>query len=228
MDVLIVSTTKKHAVSTYLPWLCRQNHAPLASPAVAPQPVRPGRRRPRRSPAHCAGACPPGCRRPRCRPPHRRNAACPLSRSWPRYARRAAACLLDRPAHPASPATAAAHSATRPTLGPPRRLPVHRSAGHCRRRAPPRAFPSRWPRMRHRTWRRTCGGRAPHGPGVDPPGRIAGIGAAPPATSGSPSPDLPICAVRASFPASAAALVINRRNRRLFRGRKKKRQSTRR
>jgi hypothetical protein len=59
--------------------------------------------------------------------------------------------------------------------------------------------------MRRRTWRRTCGGRAPHGPGVDPPGRIAGIGVVPPATSGSPSPDLPICAVRASFPASAAA-----------------------
>ncbi|RLM64918.1 hypothetical protein C2845_PM16G11850 [Panicum miliaceum] len=59
------------------------------------------------------------------------------------------------------------------------------------------------PRMRPRTWSRTCGGRAPRSPGAGPPERMAGIGAAPPATSGSPLPDLPICTIRASsFPAS--------------------------
>ena len=41
----------------------------------------------------------------------------------------------------------------------------------------------------------------------------AWIGAAPPARSGSPPPDLPICAVRASFPAPPYPPVIHCRNR---------------
>jgi hypothetical protein len=133
---LNISTTNKTAVSTFAPLGSAGRTTPplpelrtAARPPVAPQPIR-------SAVAGLAVTLPavapqPGLNAlttpPLARPTVLPQPACPTV-----------------PPQPACPAAAAAHLATRPLQGSPRRLLVHRLAGRYRRRAPPRACPGRW------------------------------------------------------------------------------------